>query len=104
MSGPRTTNFTSICQSRRICSTCNHIIFGQQELQLHDCVAEQLQQRRQLQLQSNGQSIDCGKCRGTHLFEHPCYIQPLQSTEHTIISEEENLHEYSIGERKQDYR
>uniref|UniRef100_A0A914NYU9 Uncharacterized protein n=1 Tax=Meloidogyne incognita TaxID=6306 RepID=A0A914NYU9_MELIC len=61
--------FASICQMRRICNNCHHIILAQQR---HDC--QQQQQRHQHQ-------IICKICNGPHTEEQPCFIQPLKAEE-----------------------
>uniref|UniRef100_A0A1I8BWE1 C2H2-type domain-containing protein n=1 Tax=Meloidogyne hapla TaxID=6305 RepID=A0A1I8BWE1_MELHA len=87
IAGHNTRPFASICQSRRICSLCGKIIFGQQ--QQHDCILEQ----QQLQQQLNGELIECNKCHGPHLREQPCYIQPLRTVENSNPEMEEEEEE-----------
>jgi len=84
--------FLSICQSRRICTVCGHIIFGQQQ---HNCIAPP-QQQQQLQQQA----VECNKCKGPHLPEQPCYIQPLPIDQNFDNNEELNQ-EVEIEEQQQ---
>nr|CAD2183600.1 unnamed protein product [Meloidogyne enterolobii] len=86
--------FLSICQSRRICTVCGHIIFGQQQ---HNCIAPP-QQQQQLQQQA----VECNKCKGPHLPEQPCYIQPLPIDQNFDNNEELNQ-EVEIEEQQQQH-
>jgi len=65
--------FASICQMRRICGICHHIIYEQQQ---HDC------------LQQQQQNLICNKCHGPHSEDLPCYIQPLNVQEDSESDEE----------------
>nr|CAD2184987.1 unnamed protein product [Meloidogyne enterolobii] len=81
--------FTSICQMRRICARCNHIIYANQE-QKHqqECPSrvEQQQQQQQPSVSSSNLHLSCKKCKGPHDLEQPCYIQPLKE----VCDEEDN--------------
>jgi len=95
IAGHQTRPFASICQSRRICSTCGKIIFGQQQ---HDCI---LEQQQQLQQKLNGELLICNKCNGPHAQEHPCYIQPLQQVECSDTEmEQDDSNQNSFGKIK----
>ncbi|CAK5043861.1 unnamed protein product [Meloidogyne enterolobii] len=83
MTGPRSRPFASICQSRRICTNCGHVVFGQQ--QLHNCIAQQQQQQPIQQ-----QAVECSKCKGPHFPEQPCFIQPLPIDQNYNNYEEAN--------------
>uniref|UniRef100_A0A914MVR5 DNA-directed DNA polymerase n=2 Tax=Meloidogyne TaxID=189290 RepID=A0A914MVR5_MELIC len=81
--------FASICQMRRICNNCHHIILAQQH---HDC--QQQQQRHQHQ-------IICKICNGPHTEEQPCFIQPLKAEEDEEDDITENNNEQQPHQQQQ---
>nr|CAD2204285.1 unnamed protein product [Meloidogyne enterolobii] len=85
-----TRNFASICQMRRICWNCHHIIYAQQA---HEC------QRQRQQPQ-----INCKMCNGPHTEDQPCFIQPLKPDEDEQEDNNENNNEQQQQQRTRNHR
>jgi hypothetical protein len=95
MDGRRRRPFKSLCQSRYFCRQCNCVVYTRALGRAgHQC---RRQQQQIAEVPQNDQNLEnvpvpnvaipvCPACKGPHLPEQPCYIQPLGPESRNVLN------------------